>query len=226
MNDKQLVAIHAAKYVKNGMLVGLGTGSTANFFIEELARLKLEEKLNITTVASSTISMIKAQSLGLVTTALNGLAEIDLYVDGADEITPEMSLLKGRGYDLVLEKLLAKAAKQFLVVADKSKLVDSIGTNYAIPIEVMPMAWKAAKRSLETAGGVGDLRQNVAKDGLSVTSHGSLVLDMKFDKNMSEENLNHLINNTPGVVEHGIFRGLTTAILIADNNHITEKWTT
>jgi ribose 5-phosphate isomerase A len=226
MNDKQLVAIHAAKYVKNGMLVGLGTGSTANFFIEELARLKLEEKLNITTVASSTISMIKAQSLGLVTTALNGLAEIDLYVDGADEITPEMSLLKGRGYDLVLEKLLAKAAKQFLVVADKSKLVDSIGTNYAIPIEVMPMAWKAAKRSLETAGGVGDLRQNVAKDGLSVTSHGSLVLDMKFDKNMSEENLNHLINNTPGVVEHGIFRGLATAILIADNNHITEKWTT
>jgi ribose 5-phosphate isomerase A len=137
-----------------------------------------------------------------------------------------MSLLKGRGYDLVLEKLLAKAAKQFIVVADKSKLVDKIGTNFAIPIEVMPMAWKAAKRSLEAAGGVGDLRQNVAKDGLSVTSHGSLVLDMKFDKNMSEENLNHLINNTPGVVEHGIFRGLATAILIADNNHITEKWTT
>lgn len=99
---------------------------------------------------------------------------------------PDMTLLKGRGYDLVLEKLLAKAAKQFLVVGDKSKLVDRIGTNFAIPIEVMPMAWKAAKRSLEAAGGVGDLRQNVAKDGLTVTSHGSLVLDMAFDKSISE----------------------------------------
>ena len=225
MNDKQLVAIQAAKYVKNGMVVGLGTGSTANYFIEELARRKLDEKLSITTVASSNISMIKAQSLGLATTALNGIAEIDLYVDGADEITPEMSLLKGRGYDLVLEKLLAKAAKQFLVVADKSKLVDKIGTNYAIPIEVIPMAWKAAKRSLEAAGGVGDLRQNVAKDGLSISSHGSLVLDMAFDKNISEETLNNIINNTPGVVEHGIFRGLASAIFIADNGDVTEKWT-
>ena len=224
MNDKQLVAIHAAKYVKNGMLVGLGTGSTANYFIEELARLQAEENLNVTTIASSNISMIKAQSLGLTVIALTQVAEIDLYVDGADEITPDMTLLKGRGYDLVLEKLLAKAAKQFLVVADKSKLVSRIGTNFAIPIEVMPMAWKAAKRSLEAAGGVGDLRQNVAKDGLSISSHGSLVLDMAFDKSISEEQLNHLINNTPGVVEHGIFRGLTSAVLIAGDGKIEERW--
>jgi ribose 5-phosphate isomerase A len=221
INDKQAVAIHAAKTVKNGMIVGLGTGSTANYFIEELAR-RQAEGLKVTTIASSNISMIKAQSLGLNVIALAQVSEIDLYVDGADEITPEMSLLKGRGYDLVLEKLLAKAAKQFLVLADKSKLVERIGTNYAVPIEVMPMAWKAAKRSLEAAGGVGELRQNVAKDGLSITSHGSLVLDMNFDKNMSEEILNHIINNTPGVVEHGIFRGLATAILIADNGVITE----
>ena len=224
MNDKQLVAIHAANYVKNGMLVGLGTGSTANYFIEELARRQAEEKLKVTTIASSNISMIKAQSLGLNVIALTQVAEIDLYVDGADEITPDMTLLKGRGYDLVLEKLLAKAAKQFLVVADKSKLVSRIGTNFAIPIEVMPMAWKAAKRSLEAAGGVGDLRQNVAKDGLSISSYGSLVLDMSFDQSISEEQLNLLINNTPGVVEHGIFRGLTSAVLIAGDGKIEERW--
>jgi ribose 5-phosphate isomerase A len=224
INDKQAVAIYAAKTVKNGMLVGLGTGSTANYFIEELARRQAEEGLKVTTIASSTVSLIKAQSLWLNVIALAQVSEIDLYVDGADEITPEMSLLKGRGYDLVLEKLLAKAAKKFIVVADKSKLVDRIGTNYAIPIEVMPMAWKAAKRSLEAAGGVGDLRQNVAKDGLSITSHGSLVLDMNFDKSITEEQLNHLINNTPGVVEHGIFRGLATGILIADNGNIEERW--
>ena len=224
INDKQLVAIHAAIYVKNGMLVGLGTGSTANYFIEELARLQSEENLKVTTIASSQVSMIKAQSLGLNVIALTQVAEIDLYVDGADEITPDMTLLKGRGYDLVLEKLLAKAAKQFLVVADKSKLVDHIGTNFAIPIEVMPMAWKAAKRILEAAGGVGDLRQNAAKDGFSISSHGSLVLDMAFDKSISEEALNHLINNTPGVVEHGIFRHLTSAVLIAGDGNVEERW--
>ena len=222
INDKQAVAIHAANIVENGMLVGLGTGSTANYFIEELARRQSQENLKVTTIASSIISMIKAQSLGLSVIALSQVSEIDLYVDGADEITPKMSLLKGRGYDLVLEKLLAKAAKEFIVVADKSKLVERIGTNFAIPIEVMPMAWKAAKRSLEAAGGRGDLRLNVAKDGLSITSYGSLVLDMRFDKNMSEEVINHLINNIPGVVEHGIFRDLASAILIADNGNISE----
>jgi len=224
MNDKQLVAIHATKHVKNGMLVGLGTGSTANFFIEELARLQKESNLKITTIASSHMSMMKAQSLGLNVIALTQVSEIDLYVDGADEITPDMTLLKGRGYDLVLEKLLAKAAKQFLVVADKSKLVERIGTNFAIPIEVMPFAWKAAKHSLEAAGGVGDLRQNSAKDGLSITSHGSLVLDMSFDKSISESALNQLINNIPGVVEHGIFHQLTSAVLIAGDGKIEERW--
>jgi len=224
MNDKQLVAIHATKHVKNGMLVGLGTGSTANFFIEELARLQKESNLKITTIASSHMSMMKAQSLGLNVIALTQVSEIDLYVDGADEITPDMTLLKGRGYDLVLEKLLAKAAKQFLVVADKSKLVERIGTNFAIPIEVMPFAWKAAKHSLEAAGGVGDLRQNSAKDGLSITSHGSLVLDMSFDKSISESALNQLINNIPGVVEHGIFHQLTSAVLIAGDGKVEERW--
>ena len=224
MNDKQLVAIHAAKYVKNDMLVGLGTGSTANFFIEELARRQAEEALKVTTIASSNVSMIKAQNLGLNVISLQQVDAIDLYVDGADEITPDMTLLKGRGYDLVMEKLLARAARQFLVVTDKSKLVDRIGSNYAIPIEVMPAAWKAAKRSIEALGGRGDLRVNAAKDGLSISSHGSLVLDMAFDKSISEAELNAMLNNIPGVVEHGIFYGLSSAILIADNGEVQEKW--
>jgi ribose 5-phosphate isomerase A len=224
MNDKQLVAIHAAKYVKNEMLVGLGTGSTANFFIEELARRQVEEGLKVNTIASSNVSMIKAQSLGLNVISLHQVDAIDLYVDGADEITPDMTLLKGRGYDLVMEKLLARAARQFLVVADKSKLVDRIGTNFAIPIEVMPFAWKAAKRSIEALGGRGDLRVNTAKDGLAITSHGSLVLDMAFDQSLTEDKLNIILNNIPGVVEHGIFYNLSSAILIANDGKIEEKW--
>ncbi len=223
MNDKQAVALEAASYVKSEMIVGLGTGSTANYFIEALAERQKTENLRVTTVASSNISMIKAQSVGLTVLSLAQLSQIDLYVDGADEITPDNTLLKGRGYDLVMEKLLAKAAKQFIVVADKSKLVDRIGTHYPIPIEVMPFAWQAAKRSIEAIGGVGDLRPNAAKDGLCITSHGSLVLDMRFDASLDAHALNALLNNVPGVVEHGIFAHLADTILIADQGKIETR---
>jgi ribose 5-phosphate isomerase A len=222
MNDKQLVALEAVKFVRNGMLVGLGTGSTANYFIDELARLSREQGLKITTVASSTVSAQKAQSLDLPIFALEHISEIDLYVDGADEISPDKTLLKGRGSDLVKEKLLAKAARQFIAVADASKLVDYIGQNFVIPIEVIPFAWQLAKKNLQDIGGQGDLRPNAAKDGFWVTSHGSYVLDMKFDKSLDAATLNALINNTPGVVEHGIFLGLTDLVLIADNGVISE----
>jgi ribose 5-phosphate isomerase A len=224
MNDKQRIAVHAATHVQDDMLVGLGTGSTANFFIEELARRQTEENLKVTAISSSNISMMKAQDLGLTVIALQQVSAIDLYVDGADEITPNLTLLKGRGYDLVMEKLLAKAATQFFVVADKSKLVDRIGSNFAIPIEVMPFAWQAVKKSIEKAGGQGGLRPNVAKDGLSMSSYGSLILDMTFDEKISEGDLNQLLNNTPGVIEHGIFHQLTSAVFIADNGNIEEKW--
>lgn len=224
MNDKQLVALQAAQYVKNGMLVGLGTGSTANYFIEELARRQQEEGLQITTVASSTISAQKAQSLQLPIVALEHISSIDLYIDGADEITPDKTLLKGRGSDLVKEKLLAKAASQFIAVADESKLVDYIGQNFVIPIEVIPFAWQLTKKSLEALGGAGDLRPNAAKDGYWVTSHGSYVLDMKFDKELDAKSLNDLLSNTPGVVEHGIFYGLADAVFIAANGTVSERW--
>ena len=224
MNDKQLVALQAAKYVKSGMLVGLGTGSTANYFIEELARLQNEEGLKITTVASSTISALKAQEFHLPIVSLEHISQIDLYVDGADEVTPDMTLLKGRGSDLVKEKLLAKAATKFIAVADSSKLVKRIGENFAIPIEVIPFAWQLAKHSLEAGGAQGSLRPNAAKDGFWVTSHGSYVLDMRFDETITTRNLHDLISATPGVIEHGIFYGLTTAVFIADNGTISERW--
>jgi ribose 5-phosphate isomerase A len=135
-----------------------------------------------------------------------------------------MTLLKGRGSDLVKEKLLAKAATQFIVVADESKLVSFIGQNFVIPIEVIPFAWQLTKKSLQDVGAQGDLRPNAAKDGFWVTSHGSYVLDMKFDKTIDEATLNTLISNTPGVVEHGIFYSLADAVFIANDGLITERW--
>jgi len=220
MNDKELVALEAAKLVKNGMVVGLGTGSTANYFIDALARRQSDEGLQITTVSSSTISAIKAQATGLKVQSIAYLSNIDLYVDGADEITPKLTLLKGRGQDLVMEKLLAKAAKQFVVVADKSKLVSRIGEKFVIPIEVIPAAWQLVKNTLEQSGATGDIRLNAGKDNVAVTAHGSYVLDMKFPEDLDDKALNNLLNATPGIVEHGIFYGLTSLVLIADNGMI------
>jgi len=224
MNDKELVAYQAARLVEDGMLVGLGTGSTANYFIEELARRKSEEGLEVSTVSSSVISAIKAQSLGLPLVAMEHVGRLDLYVDGADEVTPDMTLLKGRGSDLVREKLLACAADRFIVLVDQSKLVSRIGEKFPIPVEVIPFAWQLAKRTLESLGGRGGLRQNASKDGLAVTSHGSLVLDMVFDSAIDSQALNDMLNATPGVVEHGIFQGLAAAVFMAQDGSVEERW--
>jgi ribose 5-phosphate isomerase A len=222
MNDKQLVAQHAAAQVQDGMLVGLGTGSTANFFIEALARRQTEEGLRVTAVSSSTVSAIKAKSLGLPLVDLEQVERIDLYVDGADEVTPDLTLLKGRGYDLVREKLLARAADRFLVVADPSKRVERIGERFPIPVEVMPFAWALVKHRLENIGGSGGLRPNAAGDGLVITSYGSLVLDMSFGPEWDAWALDEALNAMSGVVEHGIFRALASAVLVASDGEVKE----
>ncbi|SJM93991.1 ribose-5-phosphate isomerase RpiA [Crenothrix polyspora] len=223
MNDKERVAHYAAQKIKDGMLVGLGTGSTANYFIEELARRRSEDGLCVRVVSSSVVSAVKAQSLQLPLLGFESINHIDVYVDGADEVTPDLTLLKGRGFDLVREKLLARAADEFWVLIDSSKRVDYIGANYAIPIEVMPFAWQMVKHTLELLGGRGNLRQTTHKDGLVVSSYGSLVLDMTFESGLDSQVLNNLLNNTPGVVEHGIFHNLATAVLCTVDDDVVEQ---
>ncbi|MDD2739946.1 MAG: ribose-5-phosphate isomerase RpiA [Methylomonas lenta] len=222
MNDKQRVAEHAAQQIKNGMFVGLGTGSTANYFIEALARRQQEEGLQIEVVASSIVSSIKALQLGLQLRSMEHIAQLDVYVDGADEVAPDLTLLKGRGSDLVREKLLAKASKAFWVLIDESKQVQRIGQNFPIPIEVMPFAWQLVNQSLTNLGGTSKLRSN--GDGLFVTSYGSLVLDSVFATDVDGKTLNDTLNAIPGIVEHGIFTNLTTAVFCGKNGAIEEKW--
>jgi len=224
LNAKQRVAKHAADLIEDGMVVGLGTGSTANYFIEALAA-RQQQGLDCVTVASSIVSTIKAQELGLPQISIEQLNAIDVYVDGADEVSPEMILLKGRGSDLVREKLLARASQAFYVLVDESKLVDRIGQNYAIPIEVMPFAWQLVLHNLAALGGRGQLRANASGDGLAVTSHGSLVLDMTFDNYADAGILNTVLNDMPGVVEHGVFVDLASAIFVANERaDVIEKW--
>ena len=222
MNDKQRVAEHAARQIDNAMLVGLGTGSTANYFIEALARRQQEEDLQIEVVASSIVSSIKARQLGLPLRSMEHITQLDVYVDGADEVAPDLTLLKGRGSDLVREKLLAKASNAFWVLIDQSKQVQRIGQNFPIPIEVMPFVWQLVNQSLTNIGGIGTLRSN--GDGLFVTSHGSLVLDCVFAADIDGKTLNDTLNAIPGIVEHGIFANLTTAVFCGQNGVVEETW--
>ncbi len=222
MNDKELVARQALQYVSENMIVGLGTGSTANYFIDALAKRNKEENLKIRTVSSSVVSMIKAKEAGLPIIAMEQIKEIDLYIDGADEIAPDLTLLKGRGYDLVREKLLARSARKFIVIADESKLVKKIGDNFPIPSEVQPFAWELVKNILMKKG-TGDIRINAAKDGYAKTSCGNFVLDFNYPEKNTEE-LNALLSQTPGIVEHGIFYNIAHGALISSNGKVREIW--
>ena len=223
LTDKQRVANQASQLVESGMIVGLGTGSTANCFIEEIAKMTRDDGLKIKTVASSVVSMIKAKELDLDVLAMEQISQLDLYVDGADEVTEDLTLLKGRGSDLVREKLLAKASDHMIVMVDDSKLVQRIGEKYPIPIEVMPFAWALIKTSIEELGGKGELRKNASADGFAVTSYGSLVLDMHFDEQFDGHTINSVLNSLPGVIEHGVFCGLATSVLIGTNGYVEHK---
>jgi ribose 5-phosphate isomerase A len=221
MNDKELLAFHAAQRVQSGMCVGLGTGTTANAFIVELARRQRDEGLVVTTVASSLASALRATESGLVVLALEHVATLDLYVDGADEFNDDKTLLKGKAADLVREKLLASAAARCVVVVEQSKHVARIGSRHPVPVEVMPFAWQIVQRHLERLGARAVLRRNAA-DGIAVTSHGSLVLDATFDAThtYSDKDLDDALNAIPGVVEHGVFVGLAHEVLVVDGGKV------
>lgn len=218
MEDKEKIAIEALKYVENKTTIGLGTGSTANFFIKHLAAKIQNEKLDIQVVASSTVSELEAHKYGLKLISMDLLNDIDLYVDGADEVTDDLNVLKGRGYDLVKEKLLAQSAKKFIVIADHSKHVSFIGEKYPIPIEVMKNSWRLTKKLLDRIG-QGGLRKNSAGDAFSISSAGNYIFDYQF-KEKDIKKLHEEILTTPGVVETGIFYKITDLALIIENGDI------
>lgn len=218
MEDKEIIAIKALDYVTDNSMIGLGTGSTANFFIKHLAIKIKNERLNIQVVASSTVSEIEAQRNKLNLIGIDTLETLDLYVDGADEITNDLNVLKGRGYDLVKEKILAQSANKFIIIADHSKRVNRIGENYPIPIEVLKSTWRLSKKILDKFG-QGSLRKNAAGDAYAISSAGNYIFDYSFDE-MPLRDLHEKILSTPGVIETGIFYAITDCALIVDNGHI------
>lgn len=198
--------MQAAGYAKDGMIVGLGTGSTATWFVRELGRRIREEALSISCVSSSLACSLLAKSEGIPLIPLDQADRIDLYADGADEVDPGKRLIKGRGAAMVGEKLLVQATTVFLVIIDESKLVPKLGAKFPVPVEVMPPAARLVGKAIEELGGKPMMRMaQGGKDGPVVSDNGNLILDVTFAGDPDWQALDGALDSLPGVVGHGLF---------------------
>ena len=211
---KQRVGVEAARMVVDGAVVGLGTGSTSAFAIEELGRRIREEGLSIVGIPTSYSAAMLAQKAGIALRTLDDVDHIDIAIDGADEVDPHKNLIKGGGGAHTREKVIDYLADLFVVVVDDSKLVRQLGETFPVPVEVLPMAVSPVLRRLKGLGGEPAVRMAVKKDGPVITDQGNLIVDVRFVGIADPVALESAINNIPGVVENGIFTGAADVILI------------
>ena len=219
---KHIVANAAVKEVESEMIVGLGSGSTAALMIRSLADEIRSGKLkNIKGVATSFQSEVLAMELNIPLIDLASVSQIDLAIDGADEVDPGFQLIKGGGACHVREKLVASKSNKLLIVVDETKLVQSLNKSFPLPVEVLPSAWKQVKEIISEMEGDSSLRMATKKAGPVVTDQGNLILDVLFNdgiKNPKEMEMK--INNIPGVLENGLFVDLADKVLVGriENN--------
>ncbi|RZT09076.1 ribose-5-phosphate isomerase [Duganella sp. CF402] len=208
---KQAVAREAIAYVVENQIIGVGTGSTANFFIDELAKIKHKIK---GTVASSEATAARLRGHGIEVFDLNDVAEMAVYIDGADEIDNSGAMIKGGGAALTREKIVASVAKQFVCIADGSKLVDVMG-KFPLPVEVIPMARASVARELVKLGGTPKLRLKPGTDEAFVTDNGGYLLDVAGLSITEPKALEEKINQIVGVIAVGLFaaRGANVCLL-------------
>ena len=213
---KQAVALAAVDQIENGMILGLGSGSTAALMIEALAmKIKSGEIKDVVGVTTSFQGEVLASELGIPLKSLSSVSGIDLAIDGADEVDPKFQLIKGGGACHVQEKLVAALAKKFIVVVDSTKLVKKLNLDFKLPVEVLPSAWKQVQKTLHDLGGKGNLRMAQKKAGPIVTDQGNLILDLSFRHGIDQPDLlESQINNIPGVLENGLFVNLTDQVLV------------
>ena len=215
---KQAVADAAVGQIQDGMVLGLGSGSTAALMIEALGeKLRSGALRDITGVTTSFQGEVLAAELGIPLKSLNAIDHIDLAIDGADEVDPGFQLIKGGGACHVQEKLVARRARRFVVVVDAGKLVERLNLSFLLPVEVLPGAWRQVKAELATLGGESELRMAVRKAGPVVTDQGNLVLDVRFAGGIADPaTLESTINNLPGVLENGLFVYLADQVLVGE----------
>ena len=220
---KKAAAVRAAALVGDGMRLGLGTGSTAAFFVEEIGAL-VAGGMKLTCVPTSERTREQAEKLGIPLTTLDETPELDLTVDGADEFDPQLRLIKGGGGALLREKIVAAASRRMIVITDASKQVEMLG-RFPLPVEVNSFGLEATRRAiaraLGAAGCTGEITLRLASSGhVFVTDGGHYILDCALGAIPDPDRLATLLNAIPGVVETGLFIGLATAIIVAKSDGI------
>jgi ribose 5-phosphate isomerase A len=221
--QKRQAAAVAVEWVQPGMRLGLGTGSTAKHFVELLAE-RVRGGLNVIGVPTSETTRADAQRLGVPLTTLDETPELDLTIDGADEIAPDLTLIKGGGGALLREKIVASASARMVVIADESKWVSVLG-RFPLPVEVVPFGLGATRRAIEAAaaavGCAGPTLLRRAKDGHAfVTDSGHWILDAAFERIADPKSLAERLDGIAGVVEHGLFIGLAHAAVLAGSSGV------
>jgi ribose 5-phosphate isomerase A len=217
---KALVGKRAVEFVEDGMRVGLGTGSTSTMFIRALAARNAEKSLNIRCVASSDASAKLGRELGLEVVSLTELPELDIYIDGADEVDPQLNLIKGGGGAMLREKIVASSAKRFIVVVDSTKVVQTLG-KFPLPLEVIKMALPLVTSHLEKLN-LNPKQRKYADGSDYLTDEGNFVVDCYAGKITDPAKTADDVRNLVGVVEHGLFLGMTNLVLVAGENGVTE----
>jgi len=211
VNLKEQVGIKAAEFVTDGMIVGLGTGSTAYYFVAELGRRIKEEDLQITAVTTSSVTYEQAEGLGIPLKAIDDIEVVDLTVDGADEVDPALNGIKGGGGALLMEKIVATNSKDCIWIVDESKQVETLGA-FKLPVEVVQYGAENLFRHFEKKGYSPAYRE---KDGQRfVTDQGNFIIDLDLKVIPDAEALAEELDRTVGVVDHGLFLGMVSKVII------------
>lgn len=219
-SSKKNAGYKAAEYVKDGMVLGLGTGSTTHYFIEKVGMRIRDERINVLGIPTSFQSLLIAKQWNIPITTLEE-HDIDLSVDGADEVDAEFNLIKGGGAAHTKEKIVDYAADEFIVIVDESKCVDDLG-KFPVPVEVLPDASRMVMEALKDMGAKPEIRMAQRKDGPVITDNGNFVIDAKFDKIESPAHLEIDLNAIPGVVENGIFSQMVDKVIVGTENGTKE----
>jgi ribose 5-phosphate isomerase A len=215
---KRAAAERAVEFVAPGMVLGLGTGSTAGFVIETLAA-RVTRGLDVVAIPSSEHTAQLARDLGIRLATLGDHRRIDLAIDGADEVERgSLNLIKGHGGALLREKIVAAASDRFIVVVDDEKLVDHLGRHMPVPVEVTQFGWQATAAALERLGARPELRQE--RGGPFLTDGGNFILDCRFVRIDDAAQLECRLNMTVGVVENGLFVGRSSAVVVASEHRV------
>lgn len=214
---KKMAGEKAVEYVEDGMILGLGTGSTVEYTLRKLGEL-VKDGLKIKGIPTSMHTGKIAKECNIPLTTLEENPEIDLTIDGADEVDSELNLIKGGGGALTREKIIAYHSKKEIIVIDETKIVKALGTAVPLPVEVVKYGWTSTKKALEELGCTAELRKIINDPYL--TDNSNYILDCGFERIEEPEQIEKDINNIPGVVENGLFIGLVDEIVVGSKQGI------